>query len=217
LSRVALLTQRTCTTGSAQFPAYGVWREAEDVLLGVVDADLVHLDLAIEAPRVRLRRKTGELLRQIGGPNRSVPAFSGKQALEPLNGRYDAVIFLAFSIWDLQLVERLGSLRRYTDRVAVWFFETWPSSYSDRKVTLEPFHAVDDIFVGLERSVEPLAQTLGRRVTYMPMATDTLRFGPDGPDSERQIDLIGIGRRREHQHKEMLRWSRDRQIGRAHV
>jgi hypothetical protein len=206
-----LLTQRDCTTGSALFPAYGVWREAEDVLLDAIDADLVHLDLAIEAPRVRVRRKVGEVLRWAGGPQRSVPAFTGSQALRPLEGRYDAAIFLAFSIWDLQLVERLGPLRRYADRIAVWFFETWPSSYTDGKVLLEPFHAVDDIFVGLERSVEPLAATLGRPVTYMPMAIDTLRFCPDGPTSERQIDLIGIGRRREEQHEQMLAWSLDRE------
>ncbi|MEM7274401.1 MAG: hypothetical protein AAF547_15055 [Actinomycetota bacterium] len=208
--RIALITQRAVKGGTGQFPAYGAWTEAEDVLIGCIEADLVPLTLPIESTRVRIRRQAGRAVRRVTGPATPLPrSLSARRTTGALSGRYDAAIFMAHSIWDLQLVERLGNLRRWADTVAVWFLETWPSSYVDGMVTLEPFHAVDHIFVGMDAAVEPLAAALGREVTYLPMASDTLRFGPERPDTERPIDLIGIGRRRPEQHDSMLRWAGD--------
>lgn len=208
--RIALVTQRSVKEGTGQFPAYGAWTEAEDVLIGCVGADLVHLNLPIEDPRIRFRRQAGRATRRVLGKDAALPPNPGaKSALRPLSGRYDAIIFMAHSIWDLQLLERLGNLRKYTDCVAVWFIETWPSSYLDGRIRSEPFHTVDRIFVGMDAAVEPLASVLQRDVTYLPIASDTIRFGPEHPDSERPIDLIGIGRRRAEQHDGMARWAAD--------
>ena len=208
--RIALVTQRELTGGTGQFPAYGVWTEAEDILIDCVDADLVHLTTPIENPGVRFRRQAGRMVRRLARTDTPLPGSpNGRLATRSLHGRYDAAIFVAHSIWDLQLLEGLGRLRNWADTVAVWFLETWPSSYQDGLVALEPFHAVDHIFVGMEAAVEPLSAALGRHVTYLPMASDTLRFSPDRPDNDRPIDLIGIGRRRPEQHEQMLRWAGD--------
>lgn len=208
--RIALVTQRSVQRGTGQFPAYGAWTEAEDVLIGCAGADLVNLTLPIEDPRIQFRRQAGRLARRFLGPDTAMPPNPGaKTALRPLSGSYDAIVFIAHSVWDLQLLERLGNLRRYTDCVVVWFLETWPSSYVDGRIKAEPFHTVDHIFVGMDAAVTPLADTIGRPVTYLPIASDTLRFGPEHPEHERPIDLIGIGRRRPEQHEGMLRWAAD--------
>ncbi|MEL6980891.1 MAG: hypothetical protein AAFO29_00550 [Actinomycetota bacterium] len=209
--RIALVTQRDVSLGTGRQVAYGTWSEAEDVLIEASDTDLVRLSMPIEHPRIRARRSLGRSWRQLRGPEGRLPGLFGpNDPSRILSGRYDVAIFLAFATWDLQLLERLQALRRHADRVVVWFFETWPSSYHDGRVAHEPFHTVDDIFVALEGAVEPLAETIGRDVTYLPMATDTLRFSPERPDSDRPVDLIGIGRRRPEQHEAMLRWAAER-------
>lgn len=206
--RIALITQRDVADGSGQHVAYGAWSEAEDVLLDGVEADVVHLDLAIEHPRIRVRRSLGRTMRRRRGPGAAVPGLSRRtNPARQLTGHYDLAVFLAHGTWDLPLIERLGPLRDRVDRVAIWFFETWPTRYGDGRLALEPFHAVDDIYVALWAAVEPLAEAIGRPVTYLPMATDTIRFGPEDPTAARPIDLIGIGRRRPEQHRAMLDWA----------
>ncbi len=208
--RIALVTQRSVQQGTGQFPAYGAWTEAEDVLIDCVGADLVNLTLPIEDPRIRIRRQAGRAARRILGEHVALPPNPrAKAARRPLSGTYDVIVFVAHSVWDLQLLERLGRLRRYTDCVVVWFLETWESSYRGGSIRAEPFHSVDHVFVGMDAAVEPLAGAIGRQVSYLPIASDTIRFGPEHPENERPIDLIGIGRRRTEQHDAMLAWADD--------
>ncbi len=208
--RIALVTQRSVQQGTGQFPAYGAWTEAEDVLIDCVGADLVELTLPIEDPRIRIRRQAGRTVRRLFNNDVALPPHPrARTARRPLTGLYDVIVFMAHSVWDLQLLERLGPLRQSTDCVVVWFIETWESSYSSGHIKAEPFHAVDHIFVGMDAAVEPLARTIGREVGYLPIASDTVRFGPEHPDNDRPIDLIGIGRRRNEQHAAMLRWAAD--------
>ncbi len=208
--RVAVVTRRRARGGTGQYPAYGAWDEAEDVLIDGADVDLVYLTRPIETPGVRLRRSVGRTARRFGGADSALPA---RPAIRPptrtLDGHYDLAVFMAYSIWDLPLIEALGSLRRHADRVVVWFIETWPSSYVDGRVALEPFHTVDDIYVGMDVAVEPLSQSLGREVRYLPIATDAIRFGPESPDAARPVDLIGLGRRVESHHAATMRWAED--------
>ncbi len=208
--RIAIVTRRDTREGTGKYPAYDAWTEAEDVLRDTVDVDLVRLYEPIETASVRARRHTGRLMRTMFGTDRAMPPI-GRSAkpLRSLTGQYDLVIFMAYSIWDLPLLERLGRVRDHADTVAVWFIETWPSTYRDRRVTQEPFHTVDRIFVGLDAAVTPLSKVLGRRVDYLPLATDTLRFGPARPGTRRAIDLIGLGRRRADQHETFLDWANE--------
>lgn len=205
--RIAVLSRRTTSGPTTEFPAFGVWTEAEDVLIQAVAADVVQLPHPIQRPSVRLRRQTGRLARRAFGSQVAVPALPGGSAVNGLTGRYDLVVFLAYSIWDLPLVERLGDLRKYSDNIVVWFLESWPSAYQDGRVAMEPFHTVDHIFVGLDVAVEPLSQAIGRQVRYLPMATDVLRFGPTELDLPRPIDMFVPGRRDATQHNAMLQWA----------
>ncbi len=191
--------------------AYGAWAEAEDVLTDTTPVDLVHLTVPIQDPRIRLRRTLGRNLRRVAGPTARLPGISPlTNPARNLHGRYDAIVFLAFSIWDLPLVERLGSLRRYTDCVVVWFIETWPAAFVGDRMDSEPFNVVDKVFVALQDTVDPIAKIIGPRVSYLPMGTDAIRFGPDSPSAERPIDLVGIGRRIPDQHDTMLAWAAKR-------
>ncbi len=211
-ARIALVTQRDVSIGTGRQIAYGTWSEAEDILIEAAgdDLDLVRLGIPIEHPRIRARRSLGRSLRRVRGRGAQLPGLLVDNPARALSGHYDVIIFVAFATWDLQLIERLGRLRKRADRVVVWFFETWPSSYDEGQVAYEPFNTVDRIFVATSGAVEPLAGLTDREVTYLPMGTDTIRFGPDGPSSERPIDLIGIGRRRQEQHEAMASWAAER-------
>lgn len=214
--RVAVLSRRATSSGPTDFPAYGVWTEAEDVLIEAVSGqtgyttdsvDVAELSLPIQRARVRVRRHAGRFIRQVGGPHTRVPAVPRRLDSSGLHGRYDLIVFLAYSVWDLPLLERLGELRDHGDQVAVWFLETWPSAFAKRRIKQEPFHTVDHIFVGIDVAVEPLAKAIGRSVNYLPMATDTLRFSPSSPLGDRPIDVFVPGRRDEAQHAALLDWA----------
>ncbi len=41
--RIAVLSRRNVSDAITRFPAYGVWTEAEDVLIRCVDAEVVQL------------------------------------------------------------------------------------------------------------------------------------------------------------------------------
>ncbi len=202
-----MLSRRGVSDATTSFPAYGVWTEAEDVLTQCVDAEVVQLPQSIRHPLVRVRRQAGRIARSTLGADTAVPALQARSPARQLRGEYDLIVFLAYSIWDLPLLERLGRLRNFSDRIAVWFLETWPSAYLDGRVKNEPFHTVDHIFVGLDVAVDPLAETIGRPVQYLPMSTDVTRFGPATIDQERPIDLFVPGRRDEDQHRAMLSWA----------
>lgn len=207
--RIAVVTRRSASEGTAAHVAYGTWTEAEDVLIDSADTDLVVIDRPIETRSIQVRRRVGQTLRRVAGEKAALPRSPGDSPLQALGGRYDLAVFMAYSIWDLPLLEEMGQLRKFADNIAVWFLEAWPSSFLGGRVANEPFHTVDHIFVGMDAAVEPLAEVLGREVTYLPIATDTIRFSPQSASSSRPIDLIGLGRRRDEHHREMLKWSLD--------
>ena len=185
--------------------AYGSWYEAEDVLVSVTDADLVLLNRGIDRTLLKVRRHLGRNLRRVAGAGHSLPQSPW---IEPIGTQYDLAVFIPFTPWELPLLEELG-VHRAANRVVVYLPELWPVDAADRRVALEPWHLVDDIFVAIHPSVEVLSNALNREVHYLPMAANVDTFRPRLFDDPRPIDVLNIGRRIPELHEALLEWAYD--------
>lgn len=213
--RLLVFTHRHRPDGYGRQPGYVGFAEAEDVLTAVSGADWAHLNVSPEAPMLRVRRAAGRQYRRMAGRSRDLPGFMahgragfGYDSDGPLRDRYDLAVFVAITVWDLPLLERVLDARRRADRVAVWFPEVWPIELADPRLALEPFALADDIYVGVADSAPILSQLLGRPVQYLPMAADVMRFAAPNPAEPRPIDVLGIGRRLPALHDALLDWAR---------
>ncbi len=200
--------------GYGRQPGYVGFGEAEDVLAAVSGADWAHLNVSPEARMLRVRRVAGRQYRRLTGRSRDLPGFMahgragfGYDSDGPLRRHYDLAVFVAITVWDLPLLERVLDARRRADRVAVWFPEVWPVELADPRLALEPFALADDIFVGVADAAPILSDLLGRPVRYLPMAVDTMRFAALDPARPRPIDVLGIGRRLPALHDALLDWA----------
>ncbi len=210
--RVLVVGHDARPDGLPRMPGYVAFSEAADVLAAASGADVTSVRISPTSPAMRVRRIAGRGYRRAAGRARPVPAFPGDRRAvttdEPVAGRYDLLVFVAVTEWDLPLLERLHHLRRRADRVAVWFPEVWPGDFDDRRLALEPFGVADDLYVGVADSAPLLRAVAGRPATYLPMAVDVVRFAPDSLDIPRPVDVLGIGRRLPGLHDALLDWSR---------
>lgn len=212
--RVLVFSHRHRPDGYGRQPGYVGFAESEDVLAAVSGADWAHLNVSPEARMLRVRRAAGRQYRRLTGPSRDLPGFMahgragfGYHSDGPLRERYDVAVFVAITVWDLPLLERVLDARRRADRVVVWFPEVWPLELADPRLALEPFALADDIFVGVADSAPILSEMLGRPVQYLPMAVDAMRFAALEPAQPRPIDVLGIGRRLPALHDALLDWA----------
>lgn len=202
--RVLLVSQRANPNGIGRKPAYAAWYEAEDVLRSVVETDLMLLEQGAERTRIRARRFVGRNLRRSLAPERSIPTTARHR---PPADHYDVAVFIPFTAWELPLLEEIGRLRDVAARVVVYLPEVWPMVAGDQRLRYEPWHLVDDIFVGIHPSIAVMAENLGREVRHLPMAADVHSFRPRTLDDPRPIDVLNIGRRIPGLHEELLKWA----------
>jgi len=212
--RVLVFSHRDRPDGNGRQPGYIGFAEAEDVLASASGADRAHLNVSPEAPMLRVRRAAGRQYRRLAGRSRDLPGFMahgraglGYHSDGPLKDRYDLAVFVAITVWDLPLLERMLDARRRADQVAVWFPEVWPLELADPRLALEPFSIADHVFVGVADSAPVLSDLVGRPVHYLPMAADAMRFAPASPAEPRPVDVLGIGRRLPALHDALLDWA----------
>jgi hypothetical protein len=202
--RILLASQRANVDGIGGLPAFGAWYEAEDVLRSVAETDLLLLERGADRGPIRLRRIAGRGLRRSVGPGRSIPTTG---PYKPPADHYDLAVFIPFTAWELPLLEDIRRLREVADRVVVYLPEVWPLVAGDPRLRFEPWHLVDDIFMGIHPSVAVMADNIDREVHHLPMAADVHTFRPRTLDDPRPIDVLNIGRRLADLHEELLKWA----------
>jgi hypothetical protein len=187
--------------------AFAAWTEWEDLLRTSGATDLYRLERRGEAPPVRMRRVLGRSLRHARS-TALLPARRGAPRL--LGERYDVAIAVLNSVWNTPLLESIPGLRDAADGIVGWFPEVWPSQLH-RDLVYEPFHLLDEIFVGEPRSAELLGRLLGRTVHILSLATDVERFSGAGraleATGERPIDVFNLGRREPRLHEALVAWA----------
>lgn len=199
--RVLQLTHR----GAATKVAHAILHEFEDVMGAVLPTTRVTVDNgpAIERSR-RIYKLAHGSLRSRQLADRLAPAV-GQQAPE---GEYDLFIVSVANPWNLFQVRALRDWRSRCRYAVCYIFEAWvPSLPTDYLFELlEPF---DHVFVGLHHAVDAIAERSGKPSSYLPLASDVLRFAPTSPDHSRGIDVCNIGRRSPVTHEALLRLVRE--------
>ncbi len=208
--RVLVVSYRKCLRSVAFTGMF----DFEDLLLQWEEADLVEVpahrgSLAFDVPR-----SAYQVLRTLGvGSKRSLSLTRlGRRGAAP-HDRYDLVVFVTGSVFDLFGISWLADLVSKSDRVVAIALEAWPEQLQPGPVDLEPFDVFDQVYVGLTSGAKTLAQRHGERFKFLAPATNVPRFHPT--PSPRSIMAVNPGRVHPLQHEGLLRL--ERTVGRPYL
>src|SRR5262249_57349797 len=111
----------------------------------------------------------------------------------------------AFELYSLAMIP---NWRQRCQKAACFITEVWSNNLPE--YLLELLSGFDHIFLGLRHCVQDVERITGRSCTYLPLATDVLRFTPSSLDQPRPIEVCNIGRRSQVTHKALLEYAKQR-------
>jgi hypothetical protein len=184
---VLLLSQRRISDLVAFCLAY----EFEDTFQAVTGAERID---ATDLTSLEFSRRAYKLARAATGSSRAAlrlaPSPRGKVALERDYDLFFPVFSNAFELYSLATIP---NWRQRCRKAACFITEVWTDQLPE--YLLELLSEFDHIFLGLRHCVDDVARITGRPCSYLPLATDVLRFAPAALDQPRPIDVCNIGRR----------------------
>lgn len=198
--RVCMLTARDVARHAFRCGLY----DGEDVFSTIDDVDLIQLRLSDGSERKRAIQKrivwhdfTGRLVRV-------------NVAFEPVRLRQDYDLFIVYLPFAPDATH-ISAVRDWKGRCRTsicWIDELWAADVSGLKPFLSALDQFDHVVIGCHHSVERLSDAIGRRCHFVPIAVDTVRFTPFPDPPARVIDVYSMGRRREEQHRAILKATR---------
>ena len=192
----------------ARLVAFSLQYELEDVVAEVTGADRVEVDGRAALER---SRRAYKLLR-LATRSRSVALrLAPRPATVRLERDYDLFLPVFNNAYELCALSAVPDWRRRSRRAACFVNEIWPHLLP--RYLLEQLADFDHVFLGVSHSVEEVARIVGRPCSYLPLATDVLRFAPLSGAPARAIDVCNVGRRSPVTHEALLRLFRERRIG----
>ncbi|CAA2141803.1 glycosyltransferase [Hyphomicrobium sp. ghe19] len=194
--KVLLLSQRRI----ARLAAYCLTYEFEDIWSAVTDAQRIDVT---DLPALEFSRRAYKLGRLASGSpglaRQLAPYPRGKVMLEQ---DYD-LFFPVFShSYELYALASIPNWRQHCRKAACFIAEVWSDMLPE--YLFELLSDFDHIFIGHFNAVEKVARISGRPCTYLPIASDVLRFTPASLDQPRPIDVCNIGRRSPITHQALL-------------
>ena len=194
--KVLLLSQRRV----ADLVAFCLAYEFEDVFAAVTGAERID---AIGFSNLEFCRRIYKHLRLASGaPNLArqlTPYPRNKVILERDYELFFPVFSNPFELYSLAMVP---NWRERCRKAACFITEVWVGQLPE--YLLELLSGFDHIFLGLRHCVQDVARITGRPCSYLPLATDVLRFTPTPIDRPRPIDVCNIGRRSLVTHQALL-------------
>jgi hypothetical protein len=194
--RVALLSQRNVDQRvwqASQFEFEDVIREVEDALLiapaGRDIGEMAHLRRrALNRGRAILRQPRTSSM-SVGSLDRDVDLFFG----------------IFSSAHELAHLDRIRNWRSNSRTAVAFLVELWTTQLAQYQEELKRLRQFDHVFLFSRAALPALERLTGVPCSYLPAATDTLRFAPrTRPLSERPIDVLSYGRRVEGTHAALL-------------
>jgi Glycosyl transferases group 1 len=193
---VLLLSQRRISDLVAFCLAY----EFEDTFQAVTGAERID---ATDLSSIEFSRRAYKLARMATGSSRTalrlVPPPRSAVALERDYELFFPVFSNAFELYSLATIP---NWRQRCRKAACFITEVWTDQLPE--YLLELLSGFDHIFLGLRHCVDDVARITGRPCSYLPLATDVLRFAPAALDQPRPIDVCNIGRRSAVTHQALL-------------
>ena len=194
--KVLLLSQRRISDLVAFCLAY----EFEDTFQAVTGAERID---ATDLAAIEFSRRVYKLARVATGSSRTAlrlaPSPRSKVVLERDYELFFPVFSNAFELYSLATIP---NWRQRCRKAACFITEVWTDQLPE--YLLELLSEFDHIFLGLRHCVDDVARITGRPCSYLPLATDVLRFAPAALDQPRPIDVCNIGRRSQVTHQALL-------------
>ena len=183
----------------AKLVAYSMLYEFEDVLKETTAADCIE---PWDMPRLEFSRRTYKLARFTTRSTELARALSIKPRAVRLERDYD-LFFPTFNhTHELYALATIPNWRQRCRLAACFVSELWVHLLP--RYLLELLAQFDHIFLGVVNPVSEVAKIVGRPCTYLPLATNVLRFAPLPEPPVRAIDVCNIGRRSDVTHGALL-------------
>jgi len=175
-------------------------REAQDVLVGCDDVDLIHLE---STNGFAFREKW---LMRLVYHDVSRRLVSLNPGLRPVRLTRDYDVFMLVCPW-WQDVWYANAIQGWRDRCRTsvcWINELWANSVPQLEYWLPVLSRFDHVIVGVPGSGKALGDAIGRPCHEMLAGVDAIRFSPYPNPPARVIDVYSIGSRLDGIHRALL-------------
>ena len=191
----------------ANLVAYCAQYEFEDVIAEATGADRVEVD---NEPALEFSRRAYKLLRLGTRSQHLARAFAPWPSTVRLERHYELFFPVFNHPYELYGLRAIRDWRARC-RIAACFV-TEVLAHLLPEYLLELLSQFDHIFVGTRQCVDDIARFTGRPCSYLPQATDVLRFSPWPNQPRRDIDVCNIGRRSPSTHEALVKLAAARKI-----
>lgn len=174
--------------------------EAQDVLVGCDDVDLIHLE---PSNGFVFREKWLMQLVYHDVSRRLVSLNPGIQPVR-LTKYYDLFVLVCPWWMDVWYVNAIQGWQDHCRTSICWIDELWASRIPQLKYWLPILSKFDHVVVGIAGSGKALGDAIGRPCHEMPGGVDAIRFSPYPNPPARAIDVYSIGRRADPIHQVLL-------------
>jgi len=195
--RVCLVTTRL----AAQQVFRSGWYEAEDVLIGSNDVEVIAAERAASPSARHLEWKLRRLFTH-DRIRRQTLVDPGVRPIS-LHGDYDLFVLACPQPGDAFIVNAVADRRKRCKVSVCWLGELWTHSLPGHQKWLPLLREFDVVAIAQRDSVEPASEAIGKQCHYVPPGVDVLRFAPADP-MPRTVDVYSLGRRAEPIHLALL-------------
>ena len=174
--------------------------EAEDVLVGCDDVDVIHLE-----PSNGFAFGNSVLTRLVyHDVSRRLVSFN--PGLRPVRLTRDYELFVLFCpfLQDVWYANAIQGWRNYCETSVCWIDELWATSVPQLQYWLPALSRFDYVILGTPGSGKALSDAIGRPCHEILSGVDSIRFSPYPNPPPRVVDICSIGRRWEGVHRSLL-------------
>src|SRR5207244_6198720 len=174
--------------------------EAEDVLVGCDDVDVIHWEAS-------KGWAFGEkVLRRLVYHDVSRKLVSLNPGLRPVRLTRDYEVFIVVSpfLQDVWYANAIQGWRDHCRTSVCWIDELWSNNVPQLQHWLPALSRFDYVILGIPGSGKELGDAIGRPCHEVLSGVDTIRFSPYPNPPARVIDVYSIGRRRDGIHQALL-------------
>src|SRR5664280_2429575 len=115
------------------------------------------------------------------------------------------LLWVFHSLHELTHLQRITGWRRRVSTAVAFIIEFWPPSLPRSRDYIRLLRDFDHVWVFNRWSLPVLSELVGVPCSYLPPATDTLRFSPRPTPPPRMIDVYSYGRRNAIAHQVLPR------------
>jgi spore maturation protein CgeB len=187
--------------GFARWAFQGAGYEAQDVLVDVADAELVHLE-----PARGFSLKEPWMRRLVWRDISNTVVFMNP-GLRPVSLSEDYDLFIVYCQHNKDLLY-INAINGWSERCRTSVCvmdEMWAADVPASRRYLRALERFDHVIVGFAGSVQAVSEAIGRRCHFVPPAVDAIRFSPYPGPPPRVVDIYSIGRRHEPVHRELTK------------